>query len=54
MPPQLVHGDGGIAAKICKFRMGKLRHVLGSPNSWPSTTAPLRGGKGVVRRGEGL
>lgn len=33
MPPQLVHGDGGIAGKICKIGLGKPRHVLGSPNS---------------------
>ena len=33
MPPQLVHGNGRIAAKIYKIGMGKPRHVLGSPNS---------------------
>lgn len=58
MPPQLVHGSGRTAAKICKIGMGKLRHVLGSPKrtlvkvGFPQEH-PSEVARSVVRRGEG-
>lgn len=59
MPPQLVHGDGRIAGKICKIGMGKPRHMPGSPNSaLVKVGSPQQHlsevARSVVRRGGGI